>query len=330
MLIVGDPHIKITNVDAGRKFAAWLIEAVETHHPGWVVFLGDWFDSHAVLRAEILSDYRSTIDTLVGYGCTIVHVLGNHEQYKPADNAYHALQSMKGLHDGKYFIVDERLDIHNMTFVPYMADHAKFPLDTQEICYAHQSFVGADFGGFRPEYGVDADAVAAELIISGHIHRQQAFGKVWYPGSPFAQAANDADQIKGIFLFDPASYIKTFIECPLPRWRSVEIELNTEVSVDSALEAVSATITTDDHWILKLKGAKADVTALLESPTFKALKKVHRIQERVVFTDLAKGRTRIEASSADAIVDEYLNKVYDGLLDKGDLKKKIASFLAET
>ena len=330
MLIVGDPHIKITNIDAGRQFITWLKETVRSTRPGWVVFLGDFFDSHAVIRAEILSDYRNLIDFLmVEQRCNVAHVLGNHEQYVPTDSTYHALQSMKNLYPN-YHVIDTRTDIDNMTFIPFLADHTQFPKDTKEICFAHQSFIGVDFGGFRPEYGVNADEVAAEIIISGHIHRQQEFGKVWYPGSPFAQTANDVDQVKGIFRFDLETYAKTFIECPLPRWRSVDMELNAEVSVDSALEVVSATINSDDHWVLKVKGARADVTALLESPTLKKLKKAYQIQERTSFTDLAKERVKIEASSADTLIDEYLDKVYDGLVDKVELKKTIAGFLAET
>ncbi len=60
-----------------------------------------------------------------------------------------------------------------------MHDFTKFPRETQPICIAHQTFVGADYGYYRPDVGADADKCNAEIIISGHVHKKQEFGKVY-------------------------------------------------------------------------------------------------------------------------------------------------------
>lgn len=46
---------------------------------------------------------------------------------------------------------------------------------------------------------VNPDDLPQRFIISGHIHKGAAFGKVWYPGSPRWQTMSDANTSRAIY-----------------------------------------------------------------------------------------------------------------------------------
>jgi DNA repair exonuclease SbcCD nuclease subunit len=327
MLIIGDAHLKVSNLDNGRKFLRWLQEVVETKKPDTVVCLGDFFDGHSVLRAEIMAEYRKFID----FACCdkklpYFHVLGNHEFYRPNDSTYHALQALKGVYPN-FTVIDSPVDIDNLTFVPYCPLATSFPTKTQEIVFAHQSFVGADFThGYRPVEGVGADTVDAEKIISGHIHRRQDVGKVFFPGSPFAQGVDDADQNKGVFLFDPATYALEFVESPLPRWKTYTF--CGPLTLDSCdILTKACQQHPDDHWIVNLSGPRAEVTASLDTDEFKTIKDQFSLRIRATYTDREKERVKIKAITPVDAVNQYIDQVYDGNLDKDMLKTQATDLL---
>jgi DNA repair exonuclease SbcCD nuclease subunit len=324
LLIIGDPHLKITRFDLANQFVNWLNDKIEQVKPDAVVNLGDTFDTHAVVRSEIKNLVMDHIQHSIKYSSTgkYFYILGNHDFYKPKSSKYHALRdwkSVKGLH-----VIDERTDFPdiNTTMIPYYPDHTEFPMDTLSICIAHQTFIGTDYGFKREDVGVNADDVHADIIISGHIHNRQQFGKVVYPGSPFSQTVNDIDQVKGIVLFDTALYKQEFIECPLPRWISLEYEINSDSTIDAIHKDIISTVNDKDHWVVKLSGPKAEIVGYQSAEYYKDLIKTTSIQIKPTFTDKAKRKEQIKASSIDNIMHEYFDKVYDGAIDKDLLKKK--------
>lgn len=327
MLLIGDAHIKVNNLLAGKQLLDWLRTVIDERKPSVVVNLGDLMDNHAVIRAEVLAEYRAFIDYVCGVkGLQYFHILGNHEMYRPNDGTYHALQAMKAIYPC-FYVVDHRMDIANMTFVPYHFHASQFPTDTREILFAHQTFIGADYGTFRPDGGVDADEIAAEFIVSGHIHKQQRVGKVFYPGSPMAASADDVDQVKGVFLFNPDTYATEFIESPFPRWRSWTMA---EGALSTAVSDLAAVITSGDHWIVNLSGPRVELNALLDSPDFKKLRESHSIRVRTKYIDRDKARAKVTAPTQESAVMQYIDAVYAGDLDKTNLKKLALELLNKT
>jgi DNA repair exonuclease SbcCD nuclease subunit len=223
---------------------------------------------------------------------------------------------MIGLYDN-FIVVDKRLDLDNITFIPFMPDHTKFPLDTKEICIAHQTFIGADYGYMRPDAGVDAATVQAEIIISGHIHTRQEFGKVIYPGTPYAQSVNDINQFKGVLIFDTETYDKKFIVSPLPRWLGQRYDISPTYSVDDLHEELKKTLTVGDHWTVEIAGPRAEIMGYLGTKKFKTIKdKGIDLKVKTKFTDKDKRKIEIDALSMEHIIKEYTDKVYNGSIDK--------------
>lgn len=317
ILFVGDPHLRINDFEQSVALLRWIESVVIEHKPDVLCNLGDTFHNHAVLRSEIMKEFSDHIDTITQHSA-YWYVLGNHDQYKPKDNKYHALQAFKDRHSFRVF--DEpRVDLDELgiTIVPYVQDFADFPLDTNRICITHNTFIGADYGFRREDCGIDADKVSADIIISGHIHKRQTFGKVIYPGTPVAHNATDVDEVKGLLLFDTETLGQLFIQAPFPAWRSAEFELGQQLSVDQLHKSLQSTLDTTNKWILKLTGPKSELTSYLKSKKYIDLTSDKNVIVKSNLIDTEKqNRVKIEASSPSKIVSEYVDKVYNGSLDK--------------
>lgn len=329
-LFIGDPHLKINRFDLAKDFLRWVDTVIQQTKPDLVVNLGDTFDTHAVVRSEVMTEFIAHVKSTIKI-CPYIYLLGNHDQYKPSDSKYHALKHLKSLVKD-FHVIDEVVDLYGITFVPYVHNPEEFPKQTLEICVAHQTFKGADFGDITTKDGVDASSIqGAQLIISGHIHKRQRLAtggpEVLYCGSPFSQSSSDINQIKGVSLLDKATLKETFIPCPLPMWKGLKYEITQSFSADDMHEDLMQQLNDTDHWVVEITGPKAEVLGYVESKKGKSLTTGRDVKIKPVFTDKEKKQIRIEAVSLGHIVSEYIDKVYKGSLDKDLLKAESVKLL---
>jgi DNA repair exonuclease SbcCD nuclease subunit len=83
--------------------------------------------------------------------------------------------------------------------------------------FCHGEFDGAKYeNGFYAPHGVDLKAFPSDLyFISGHIHAQQEFGNVWYPGTPRHLTRSDAGETKGIWFYETKTGRREFVPTPV-------------------------------------------------------------------------------------------------------------------
>lgn len=260
-----------------------------------------------------------------------IYLLGNHDMYKPDDASYHALLPFKNKIDN-FIVIDEVTDRHGMTFVPYMHNWQDFPKNPgQPIVVAHQTFVGADYGYYRPDVGVDADKVNAEIIISGHVHKRQSFGKVHYPGTPFSQGLDDINQVKGITIFDRSTYRMDFRVAPFPQWKGVRLLVDQETTIEDVHNILVETLNEKDHWVVELTGPKAEIVAYTDSKKWAKLTSKSSVRLKPEYNDKSKiSNKKIKSVTMQDIVCEYVDNIYGGSLDKGLIKEKVLKVLDNT
>lgn len=328
ILFIGDPHLRINRFQLAKDLFAWIHRCIEEHKPDLVVNLGDTFHDHAVLRSELLEEFRQHVLTVTKeYGTEYVYVLGNHDQYRPKDAKYHALQNFREI--SGLTIIESVTELHGMTFVPFLPEFTEFPLETKPICVAHQTFIGADYGYKREDVGVNADAVSADYIISGHIHKKQEFGKVVYPGIPYAQNINDVDQHKAILLFDTSTYKKQWLDSPFPVWRSLSFSFDSENNLDSLVKLLKEKLNSKDHFVLDLHGPKAEIDAALRSKKYSKATDGHSVLPRMHATDKNKQQIKIQSKTAKTILSEFVDVVYKGSVPKNELSAKVQEIYKE-
>lgn len=316
ILFLGDPHLKINNFEQSIALLHWVEEIVDKYKPDILCNLGDTMHTHAVLRSELMTEFRDHVKR-VTINTPYWYVLGNHDAYKAKDSKYHALQALNDI--SRFTVFDKTTEFpeHNITVVPYVYKYEDFPMQTQTICITHNTFIGADYGFKREDCGINADKVTADVIISGHIHKRQSFGNVTYPGTPYAHSANDVDQTKGLLLFDTATYKQTFIESPFPKWKSLEFEIDKLNNVASLHAMLEQSLDSNNKWILKVTGPKAELSAYFKSKRYFKLIDGKKVIVKTNPTDSEKAtRVQIKSSGVNEIISEYVQKIYSGGADK--------------
>lgn len=319
ILFIGDPHIRHTHLTDGVKLLRWLEETISTLDPDLVVNLGDTFDTHSTIRAEVLCEVSKHVDIVCSsLKKEMVMVLGNHDMWKPNDYKYHALQVFKGRHKNLH-IADDHICMDNISYVPYLHNNI-WPKNTKSIAVTHNTFIGADYGYRTAQDGIHASDVHSDVVISGHIHKRQQLGKILYPGTPAATSASDTDQTKGILLFDTETYDQKFIQSPFPNWRSILF--------DVGCGQLGDVVNSHDHWVVTIRGPRAEVKALLASKEIKDIKASTSITFKTEILDSVKvDRVAIKSSNVYEMVDQYVDKVYSGAHDKETLKTAVKSAL---
>jgi DNA repair exonuclease SbcCD nuclease subunit len=206
-LYVGDPHIQIQNLEDAEKLLSHIYDMVSgSTPPDRVVFLGDLLHTHAIVRVEVLEFWRRWLFQISSF-VPVTILVGNHDMTGDYSSKATALSLFAS---GRVTVVDEPLAEGAIGFLPYIHSQEEF-IDSANglvsrgvrtiVC--HQSFSGSKFeNGYFDPHGINPDLLTATLIISGHIHMQQKFGKVWHPGTPMWLTASDANQEKGLWLVD--------------------------------------------------------------------------------------------------------------------------------
>lgn len=206
ILRVGDPHVRVSNIDESDALLVLIAELAIKYNVDRIEILGDLFHTHAILRLEVLEFWTNALEHLSDI-CEVVVLIGNHDQTGDYNSASSSLDIFTKLRLKNLKIIETAQVSGPIGYVSYIHDPVKFvdianSLEVKTLV-CHQTFNGSKFesGMYAPD-GIDPDLIKCDLIISGHIHAQQRFGKVIYPGTARWDTASDANQPKGLWIFE--------------------------------------------------------------------------------------------------------------------------------
>lgn len=206
ILAVGDVHATPDDLDDCYALLAFVARLARLHE-AVVLFLGDQYNTHAVIRAEVLWFWRENFRVLRDFGLEIIALVGNH------DFAGEGLrQHVMVAHEDQVEVIDRPRVLPafpGVLFMPYVADRDSFVAQanmeprTANTLICHQTFDGAQYdNGFYAKDGVDPGLVSQGTILSGHVHTPQSFSKVTYLGAPRWRTLSDADIERAVWLLE--------------------------------------------------------------------------------------------------------------------------------
>lgn len=211
ILRIGDPHVRPNNLVESDNLMNFVFHTVKSAKVDRVEILGDLFHTHAVVRLEVLSFWDYWLQKLSDIVETVV-LVGNHDMPGTHGSENHALAVFKRIKNENLRIIDTGTVIGPFLYMPYVHDGASFLSIVRgfsgkeaRVLVCHQTFAGGQYdNGFYAPDGINPDEVPFDKIISGHIHKEQiiANGKVDYPGTPKWDTASDANEHKGIWLYE--------------------------------------------------------------------------------------------------------------------------------
>lgn len=324
ILCIGDLHLSHARLSLCQSVLTWIESLVQSGDVDSVVYLGDVFDTHSVIRSECLSIWSTHLNSVLKNTVKVYWILGNHEQFKANDSTYNALQSFQLWDSPRLKVVTEPCVVDGLGFVPYLNSKPWIDCDPGvEVTFTHNTFVGADFGFKIADGGIPLDSIKSSLVISGHIHKRQVLQQgesvVVYPGTPYSWSASDVDLPKSVCVLDTDTLKITDIKSPFPTWRKIVVELPTAVDLPDDVRSC-------DHLVVKIVGMRVDVKAFMISSAIEELRtKVSSLSVSTEFRDSVKESKGISIKTTDRIdvVDQYIASVYKGSVPPDALKKEI-------
>lgn len=191
LLLVGDVHAQLGSLPECGQLIDFIAQRAEELKPNYIVFLGDQYDGHSLVRVEVMDFWRKAFDRLSAY--QVIALVGNHDRSGSGDS--HAMVA----HAEQVTVVNEPLVLGTVLCLPYYSDAEEFVKAAKlhsaytETVICHQTFQGANYdNGFYARDGIDLGTIPQLSVISGHIHTEQRIGKCWYPGSPRWLTLSDA------------------------------------------------------------------------------------------------------------------------------------------
>lgn len=208
VLLIGDPHVRPGNLDESDRLMAFASETAIKESVNRIFLLGDLNHTHAILRLEVVEFWDSWLDHMSDI-CETDVLVGNHDMSGDYHSDSHALSVFHRIKKSNLKIIDYPTVSGIFGFLSYVHDKQRFveaanglAADGARVLVCHTTFNGSKYeNGFYAPDGIDPSAINIPLIISGHIHAQQEFDKVVYPGTPRWDTASDANQPKGIWIY---------------------------------------------------------------------------------------------------------------------------------
>lgn len=215
VLFVGDPHVQKSNLDESKKLVEWIKLERESLRPDIVLLAGDLYNDFGVKRVEVDEFWTDALSTILP-GAVVLE--GNHDQTPDGED------SALSAHRDRCFLVQRAtMYAQNVGMLPFIRKNEDFLeacrylyVQGARIIFCHADVNGAQYeNGFYSPHGADITGLPQDLqLISGHIHKQQKFGNVWFPGTPRHLNRSDVGEKKGIWLIDTTTSTTQFLETP--------------------------------------------------------------------------------------------------------------------
>ena len=305
ILIVGDPHFRISAIYECKVMASKIVEYATDIKPSMIVVLGDILDRHETIHVEPLTHACKFLEDLSKISSTYV-LIGNHDRPNNSDflSDRHPfpLAESDSLHI-VYTTLKVRENGNIYTFVPYVPPGRFMEAlskvsgwEKSRYIFAHQEFKGAKMGAIVSEIGDEWNS-SYPHIYSGHIHDYQELENITYVGTPMAHAFGDRDDKTVSLVKSDGTHERIDLELPL---RKLEHKTATDI-----IKIDPSTYSIPEGTLLKIviEGTHAENTVASKSDSVKQLQKKGI---KIVFRDLRNGQ--------EPVPERIENKLFHQLL----------------
>lgn len=202
ILFCGDVHATPEELDDCWALVRLIGDIAIKNGKPVVCFLGDSFHTHAIIHMEVMGFWKKAFEYLRNTGLEVMALVGNHDISGESSSKVHAMMP----YSEQITVIRDSLFKYGIQFVGYQQDQEKFLQLAREnpqagtlVC--HQTFKGSQYdNNFYAPDGIDPNLILQKEVISGHIHKPQQFGKIWYVGSPRWRTLSDANIERAIWL----------------------------------------------------------------------------------------------------------------------------------
>lgn len=224
-----------TDIHLGRKnsseihnrdcfnFIKWFVNQCKENKVDHIVFCGDWFEHRDSISGKTLDWSHKCIKYIEdNLGVPFFFIIGNHDLvYRNTRNAFNTkiFEPFNNM-----FIIDDNFSTvignKKCLFCPYLFSDEYSEqirnINSHDVVYGHFEFKGFVVTGETKvlEHGPEhEDFKKPDRIFTGHFHKRQNKGNVYYLGNTFPMDYSDAnDTNRGMAIYEYGSDDLKFID----------------------------------------------------------------------------------------------------------------------
>jgi len=211
-----------------EEFVDWFIETSQANGAETCIVLGDWHNNRNAINLTTLNASIRCMEKLGQAFEQFYWFPGNHDLFYKDRRDVHSTEF--GKHIPGVTIVNDVYTVGNVTLVPWLVGD-----EWKKISKIKSKYI---FGHFElplfymnsvvqmPDHGeLQVDHFKhQEYVFSGHFHKRQNRGKVWYIGNAFPHNFSDTwDDKRGMMLLEWGG-TPQFIDWPnCPKYRTINL-----------------------------------------------------------------------------------------------------------
>lgn len=211
-----------------EDFVDWFIDNAKSNGAETCIVLGDWHNNRNAINLTTLNTSIRCMEKLGQAFDQFFWFPGNHDLFYKDRRDVHS--SEFGKHIPGVTIVNDITTIGDVTLVPWLiGDEWKYISKTKSrymfghfelpLFYMNAMVQMPDHGELQSEHFKNQ-----EYVFSGHFHKRQNRGKIWYIGNAFPHNFSDTwDDARGMMLLEWGS-TPSFIDWPdCPKYRTLKL-----------------------------------------------------------------------------------------------------------
>jgi DNA repair exonuclease SbcCD nuclease subunit len=304
--------------DSCERFIKWMIEQSEDRNIKTCIFGGDFHHVRSAINISTLNYSVSGLKLLNDYFDHTIFILGNHDLFYRDKYEIHSLPYITQF--PKITVVDSMREIGDVAFVPWLvADEWKsVPKLKAPYMFGHFELPRFKMNAMveMPDHGLlnATHFVNQKQVFSGHFHKRQNSGKIWYIGNAFPHNFADAwDDDRGAMFWKPGETPEFLAWPDAPKYRTLTL----------SQVVANPTKYIDDKTFAKIT---IDIDTNYEDVNFIRDLLEHDLNAREIQMITAKvneldqlDEEDINFESVDTIVISHLQSIESTVMDKNEL-----------
>jgi len=189
------------------NFVDWFITKAKAEGCETCFFLGDWNHHRASINIQTLQFGLQALEKLSAAFDTVYFIPGNHDLYYRDRRDIHSIEWGKHLPNVK--IVNDFFQEGQVVIAPWLIqdDYKKLQKLKGKYLFGHFELPHFYMNAMveMPDHGeINTTQLAGfDKVFSGHFHKRQAKGNVWYIGNAFPHNYADAgDDARGMMVLE--------------------------------------------------------------------------------------------------------------------------------
>lgn len=214
--------------DSCEAFIKWMIEQAEERKIKTCIFAGDFHHVRSSINISTLNYSVSGLKLLNDYFDHTIFLLGNHDLFYRDKYEIHSLPYITQF--PKIITIDKMQEIGDVAFVPWLVadDWKRVPKLKAPYMFGHFELPKFKMNAMveMPDHGLlnATHFVHQKQVFSGHFHKRQNSGKIWYIGNAFPHNFSDAwDDDRGMMFWKPGQDPEFKSWPGAPKYRSLTL-----------------------------------------------------------------------------------------------------------